>query len=275
LTLRERGYSFNVFVWHWVQQHRLLSVIALALIMVSCAGGTAWALVFRTVSSPVGLREALRMYRKEQTGKVLATLRNRMPAPGVYTYRTSGGEGLNLVGVGRSFPSSTSMIVADGACATVSWVPITQHTEATTVCNAPNGGLTLPKLVTDESIAGSTSTSTITCPSTAYLLPPDSHPGQRWGVTCGLASPAEKVDLDGQTLGQSTMDVGGHPVSVTHTRVTLTFNGAEHGTNPTDFWIVPSTGLIVRERETVGVTQGSVRYTENMETTLTGLTPED
>ena len=100
-----RGYYFHVFVWQWVQQHRLLSVIVLALVIVSCAGGTAWALVFRTVSSPVGLREALRMYRNEQTGKVLASLRNRMPAPGVYTYRTSGGESLNLVGVARSFPS--------------------------------------------------------------------------------------------------------------------------------------------------------------------------
>jgi len=262
-----------VFVWHWVQQHRLLSVIALALIIVSCAGGTAWALVFRTVSSPVGLREALRMYRREQTGKVLEALRSRLPAPGVYTYRTSGGESLNLVGVARSFPASTAMIVNDGRCATVSWVPITQHTEATTVCNAPNGALTIPRLVTDESIAGSTTTSTIDCPSTAYLLPPGARLGQRWGVTCSLANPAEKVGLVGQALGRSAMVVGGHPVSVTHARIDLTFTGAEHGTNPTDFWIVPSTGLIVRERETVGMTQGGVHYTENMETTLTGLDP--
>jgi hypothetical protein len=262
-----------VFVWQWVQQHRLLSVIALALIIVSCAGGTAWALVFRTVSSPVGLREALRMYRKEQTGKMLDSLRNRIPAPGVYTYRTRGGESLNLVGVARSFPPSTSMIVADGSCASVSWVPITQHTEETSVCNAPNGALTIPKLVTDESIAGSTTTSTITCPASTYLLPPAAHDGQRWSATCSLDSPAEKILLAGQALGPSTMTVGGHPVSVVHTRLMFTFTGSEHGTNPTDFWIVASTGLIVRERETVDVTQGGVRYTENMEATLTGLDP--
>lgn len=262
-----------MFVWHWVQQHRLLSVIVLALFMVSCAGGTAWALVFRTVSSPVGLREALRIYRREQTGKVLATLRDHLPAPGVYTYRTSGGESLNLVGVARSFPASTSMIVADGRCANVTWVPITQHTEATTVCNAPNGALTVPKLVTDESIAGSSTTSTINCPATAYLLPPGARPGQRWGVTCSLASPAENIELAGQVLGQSTMVVGGRAVSVVHTRLMFTFTGTEHGTNPTDFWIIPSSGLIVREQETVGVTQGGVRYTESMEATLTGLEP--
>ena len=80
--------------------------------------------------------------------------------------------------------------------------------------------------------------------------------------------------LAGQALGQSTMLVAGHAVSVTHTRLDFTFTGsAEHGTNPIDFWIVPSSGLIVREREFVGVTQGGVRYTENMETTLTALHP--
>ena len=262
-----------MFVWQWVQQHRLLSVLVLATLIISTAGGTAWALVFRTVSSPVGLRDALRIYRREQTEKVLTSLRNRLPAPGVYMYRTSGGEGLNLVGVARSFPSTTSMIVADGRCATVSWVPITQHTEATTVCDGTDGALTVPRLVTDESIAGTTATSTIDCPATAYLLPPAARPGQRWAVTCSLANPAEKVGLTGEALGPSTLTVGGHAVSVEHIRFTLTFTGPDHGTNPTDFWIVPSSGLIVREHETVRVNQGSVLYNEDMDATLTGLDP--
>ncbi|MGD0747823.1 MAG: hypothetical protein ABSB68_08435 [Acidimicrobiales bacterium] len=262
-----------MFVWQWVQQHRLLSVVVLVVIIVSSAGGTAWALVFRTVSSPVGLREALRIYRREQTGKALATLRSRLPAPGVYTYRTAGGEGLSLMGVQRSFPSSTSMIVADGRCATISWVPITQHTEATTLCSAADGALQVPRLVTDESIAGTTTTSTVQCPATAYLLPAAAYPGEHWAVMCSLASPAEKVALAGEALGQATMEVGGHAVTVEHTRLTLTFTGTEHGTNPTDFWVVPSSGLIVRERETVGVTQGGVRYDESMIATLTRLDP--
>ena len=262
-----------MFVWHWVQQHRLLSVLVLAVVILSSAGGTAWALVFRTVSSPVGLREALRIYRREQTDKVLASLRNRLPTSGVYTYRTSGGEGLNLVGVERSFPSTTSMIVVDGRCATVSWVPITQHTEVTTVCDGPGGALSVPRLVTDESIAGSTTTSTVDCPATAYLLPPAARPGQRWGATCSLASPAEKVPMEGEVLGWATMAVGGHRVQVEHTRFSLTFDGTEHGTNPTDFWIVPTSGLIVREQESVGMSQGGVRYNEDMDAVLAGLDP--
>jgi hypothetical protein len=262
-----------VFVWQWVQQHRLLAVLVLALVIVSSAGGTAWALVFRTVSSPVGLREALRMYRREQTGKVVATLRNRLPAPGVYTYRTTGGEGLSLMGVQRAFPSTSSMIVADGRCATVSWVPITEHTESTTVCARNDGALSVPRLVTNESIAGTTTTSTVRCPATAYLLPPATRPAERWAAGCSLTSPAEKVSLAGEALGPATMVVGGHDVSVEHTRLTLTFTGTDGGSNPTDFWIVPSSGLIVREHERVGVTQGGVRYSESMDAMLTGLDP--
>ena len=133
-----------MIVWHWVQQHRWLSVLVLAVVIVTAAGGTAWALVFRTVASPVGLRQALRVYRKEQTAKVLDSLRGHLPAPGVYTYRTSGGESLSLLGVSRGFPARTSMVVADDRCATVSWLPLVEHTETTTMCATPEAGCASP-----------------------------------------------------------------------------------------------------------------------------------
>ncbi len=143
----------------------------------------------------------------------------------------------------------------------------------TTVCDGPAGALTVPMLVTDESIAGTTTTSRISCPATAYVLPPAARPGQRWGVTCSLASPAEKVVMAGQELGPATIAVGRHTMSVDHTRLVLTFDGTDHGTNPTDFWIVPSSGLIVRERESVAMSQGGVRYNEDMVATLSRIDP--
>jgi hypothetical protein len=69
------------------------------------------------------------------------------------------------------------------------------------------------------------------------------------------------------------MSIAGHSITVEHTRVTLTFDGSQAGTNPTDFWIVPSSGLIVQEREKVSVTSGGVHYSENMLSTLTSLGP--
>ena len=262
-----------MFVWQWVQQHRVLSVLILAFVIVSAAGGTAYALVFRTVSSPVGLREALRIYRREQAEKVLQTLRNHLPSPGVYSYRTSGGESLSLPGMDRSFPPTTAMIVTGDNCATVSWVPLSEHTETTTECAGPDGGFIVPRLVTQESIAGTTTTSSVDCPARAYLLPPAATRGQKWAAVCALRSPSEKVALAGEALGASTMSVGGHSVTVEHTRFTLTYDGSQAGTNPTDFWIVPSNGLIVQEREEVDATSGGVSYSENMLATLTSLSP--
>jgi len=260
-------------VWGWVQQHRVLSVLLLAMVIVACAGGTAWALVFRTVSSPVSLRQALRTYRREQSAKILESVRNRLPAPGVYTYRTRGGEGLSLMGVGRSFPASSSMIVVDSGCATVSWVPIAQHTEETVLCRQSDGALTTPELVTEESIVGSDTRSVVRCPPTAYLLPPEPAAGGRWRATCVLAGAGEKVALEGQDLGPATAVVGGRRVPVEHTRVTLTYAGTVRGTNPTDYWLVPGSGLIVREQETVAMSQAGVEYSERMEADLAALTP--
>jgi hypothetical protein len=262
-----------MIVWNWVQEHRVLSVLILAVVIITTAGGTAWALVFRTVSSPVGLREALRVYRKEQTAKVLSSLRGHLPAPGVYTYRTSGGESLSLVGMSRGFPSRTSMVVADDRCATVSWLPLVEHTETTTICAPAGGGLRLPKLVTFESIAGSQTTSIIECPATAWLLPPNPSKGAHWNAACSLVNPKERVSMTGVSLGPSTMTIAGHSVDVDHVRVDLHFEGVQSGTNPTDFWVVPSTGLIVRERELVSADQGGVHYSETMDAVLTGLSP--
>ena len=262
-----------MIVWHWVQQHRVLSVLILAFVIISSAGGTAWALVFRTVSSPVGLREALRIYRREQAEKVLAAVRDHLPSPGVYSYRTSGGESLSIPGMDRSFPPTTSMIVTGEHCATVSWVPITQHSETITECPRPGGAFSVPRLVTHESIAGTDTTSTVDCPATAYLLPPEATAGQRWAARCALQSPAEKVTVDGVALGTSTMSIGGHAVTVEHTRLTLAFQGSETATNPTDFWMIPSSGLIVQQKEAVVASSGGVHYSETMLSTLTSLSP--
>ena len=260
-------------LWHWVQQHRVLSVLVLATVMGACAGGTAWALIFRTVSSPVTLREALRIYRREQTAKVVASVHNRLPAPGVYTYRTSGGEGLNLIGVQRGFPATTSMIVTEGRCATVTWVPIVEHAETMVLCRGPSGTLWVPKFATSESIAGTHTTSVVNCPRPAALVPTSVAVGARWRATCALAGPVERVEFDGRLVDTATTVVGGRKVPVEHVRTTLVYTGLQSGINPIDLWIDPATGIIVREWETSSIDQGGVHYREDMRAELAALVP--
>ena len=69
---------------------------------------------------------------------------------------------------------------------------------------------------------------------------------------------------------------GRAPPAALHTRLTLTFNGSEVGTNPTDYWVSPSDGLILQEREEVDLSQGTgplgaVEYREKMTVALSSM----
>jgi hypothetical protein len=74
-------------------------------------------------------------------------------------------------------------------------------------------------------------------------------------------------------VGSSTVAVGERRIAVVHVRLTFDYEGPQRGTNPTDFWIDPANGLVVREEETSSVDQGGVEYHEDMQTELTSLTP--
>ena len=264
--------------WSWIQHHRWLSIFCLAFFIVGTAGGTCWAVFFRTVSSPVTLKQALRLYRRDQSSArggmpvAVAGTSSEVLTQGVYRYQTSGGESLSIPGADRSFPAVSDMLVTRAApsCSVISWVPLAQHTENTTVCAAA-GALVATEFVTHEVIAGSTTTTVTSCPATSYLVPPVTTPA--WTAVCRQSDPSGKVVIDGRDLGPALLTVGGQSIETTHVRLTLHMSGSGTGISPVDFWISTTRGLLVRELETVGVNQQGVHYSEHMLTELTSLVP--
>ncbi|HEX4219288.1 MAG TPA: hypothetical protein VHZ02_13000, partial [Acidimicrobiales bacterium] len=225
------------------------------------------------------LRQALRLYRQGQHSGATGTSTD-LPPPGVYRYKTSGGEQLSFGGINRTFPTATDMIVDDGRCAAMKWEPLEQHTEGMVECRTEeqvlSGAISIGSAQSYEEIAGTQTTSTIKCPAGTYLLPPHPAIGKRWRTTCH--SSGQKVVFSGDVIGKSSVVIGGRKVPALHTRLTLSFSGSQSGTNPNDYWLSPQNGLILRQRETVDVSQtagplGSVRYTEQMAITLTSLVP--
>jgi hypothetical protein len=84
--------------------------------------------------------------------------------------------------------------------------------------------------------------------------------------------------FSGQVIGNALVDVGAGKEPALHTRLTLSFSGSQSGTNPNNYWVSLQNGLILRQLETVDVSQntgplGSVRYTEQMAITLDSVTP--
>lgn len=250
----------------WINHHKFLLLGAgVAVLIVAVAVGV-WFFILRSTSTPVNLRQALRLYRQDQhSGSTVDGV--GLPPPGVYRYRTSGDERLNFGGITRSFPTATNMIVTDTRCATERWEPIEEHMEGIVECRLKDGAYTLTSSLAYEEIAGTRTTTVIQCPTSAYLLPHDPHPGERWRAECHSAD--LNVAFSGTVIGTSSVDVAGRAVPAVHTRLVLTFSGSESGTNPCDYWVSPKDGLILSEREKVDVDEpsgplGSVRYTEQM-----------
>jgi hypothetical protein len=263
--------------WTWIQNHRWLSVLFLTIVVLGTAGGTCWAVFFRTVASPVSLRDALRLYRSTgAAGTSEATRGASLLVPGVYSYTTTGGESLSLPGADRSFPSESQVIVSDDskACSTMDWVPIVQHTETTVACPGPHHSIVVSDFVTHEEISNATTTSVVDCPNTMYLVPPIDVAGTHWSATCHQVNPAEPVTVTGQVLSSAPVVVGGVSVPAYHVHLVLTFSGsAESGTSPVDFWISMTKGLLLKEQEGAQISQDGVHYSETMGTLLESLTP--
>ena len=258
----------------WATHHRLwvLGIGAGVLIIAAAAG--LWYLALRSPGTQVDLRQALRLYRQGQQERDHRS--PDLPPPGVYRYRTSGEERLSLGGIDRSFPGLTQMIVDESNCATVSWAPLMEHIEGLVECPSAGDGTAMASAMTDEQIAGIRTVETVHCPMTAYLVPPDASPGQRWYATCHASDGS--VAFTGEVVGTGSVTVDRRKVPALHTRVTLFYSGKESGVNPTDYWFSMRSRLILREHETVDVGQengplGSVRYTEAMALAITSTTP--
>jgi len=258
----------------WTSDHRWWVIVPAIVILLVAAAVSFWFVVLRSVGNPVDLRDALRLYRSQGGSRGVAGA--GLPQPGVYQYRTSGGEQLSVAGIHRAFPASTNMIVTEGTCATVQWQALQQHVEQIVECSQPDGSLTLASATTTEQIATDSNTTVMVCDKETFIVPPDRHVGERWSSSCHQDHSV--VRLKGQVIGPAHVTVGTKSVAAIHTRFTLYFAGSEQGVSPTDVWIAPADGLILRQRESVSIAQasgplGSIRYSETMNVALRSLVP--
>jgi len=259
----------------WIAHHRLLTLgVGFAVLLVAVGFGV-WLFVLRSPGTQVDLREAVRQFRASQ-GADLTGSDTTLPAAGVYQYRTTGGEQLSVGGISRGFPSVTPMIVTDSGCATMTWEPLVQHMEGLVICPTAGGALVIEALPSSEVIAGTRTTTDIRCPSGTYFVPPGATRGERWRATCHAGS--EKVVLSGLVVCPSEVTVAGQRVPALHTTLSLAFSGSQKGSNPNQYWVSPQNGMILRQRETVDMAEGSgpfgpVHYSEDMTIALTALHP--
>jgi hypothetical protein len=201
---------------------------------------------------------------------------SELPAAGVYTYATSGGESLGALG-GRShrYPDISTITITHQRCGMVQqWRPLRERWDATTLCPSRRG-MELRTDVNHHEFFGIGDTREFVCDPRALYFPSRSPPGTRWTAHCKY----DGIDVvrTGSVIGLRDADVGGTPVAVLEFEVHDDISGASNGSTDRTIRVIPATGLLVGLELSTDVQNdspiGDVHYQEHYSLSLTSLVP--
>lgn len=195
-----------------------------------------------------------------------------LPSPGVYRYRTTGGEWVSLFDTRRDYSAETMRIVTRRGCGVrEEQFFLVQHIEYYDRC-----GGRLTTYGTDIAYWWTHGTQDFSCRGGTFDMAGRS-PGAREEWDC-----ADEDTRAGQTteyIADETVVVDGTARRARRVRWTTVFSGATLGGAVVDDWFDTATGLVLRERRNIGLQVGSqfvgrLNYTDVSEFTLLSLTPD-
>ncbi len=219
----------------------------------------------------VDLEEAVAEFRT--AGPAAAEAVPGLPTPGVYQYRTTGGEHISFLDYRRDYSRTTMRIVTRHGCGVreEQWF-LVQHREYYDRC--PGGELA--GYGTDIAYWWTHGTQDFQCDPGGSLDMTGHRDGDQ--VTWHCQDEDTRAGQVTERLGVEEVVVDGRPVQARHTRWTTTFGGATSGTAVVDDWFHPATGLVLREKRQIGLRVGSpfvgtIGYIDNSDFTVLSLDP--
>jgi hypothetical protein len=273
----------------------------LAAVVVLVVVGTAALVAYlflRESTTPVDVNEAVSDFRREESSIAAATTAavdttavdttaapttstaphpgSEVPAAGVYTYETTGGESLDALG-GRShrYPDVSTITVVHDRCGWVQrWRPLRERWDASTFCPSRRG-MEITVDSNHHEFFGIADNREFVCQPGALYFPSRTNRGRTWTARCTF----EGIDVvrNGTIVGTRQVDVGGALVTVLEFEVHDDITGASNGSTDRTIRVVPDTGLLVELELTTDVQNdspiGDVHYQEHYELELTSLEP--
>ncbi len=264
----------------WATRRRWPWVVGIVIVLVGVGVAAVW--LTASHARQVTLREA---EARSGSGGNGAPTAGR-PAPGVYSYSSSGTERLSLPPLSQTEgPTMPGTVTLKGPDCWVFRIDYsTHHWQTWHYCQHgadlweaggqswqlwPVGPLDV------------TNTTSFTCDAGSMALPGQGSASQAWVSRCsGVNTSVKGTTVSAgpyRLIGTTTLSVGGVRVRVAHFRRTRADSGAQVGTERADVWIDPRTGLPVRLEQHLRVTTstmfGTSTYTQNGVLVLTSLVP--
>jgi hypothetical protein len=200
-----------------------------------------------------------------------------LPAEGVYTYRTTGGERISLGGAHHDYPPETTGTVTHiGGCRwRIENDVIKEHTDVRTFCSGSKD-LFQEEQARWVTFYGKREGEDITF--TPHQLVNDvAETAGAKATSRGSDPQGDGVQVTRTYLGRVPIDIGGTTISSVRVHLTGTSSGSSYGTFVDDLWLDPVTGLTLRWDRSVdshsNAFGANVHYTENASFVLESLTP--
>lgn len=173
-----------------------------------------------------------------------------LPAPGVYRYRTTGGERISFLDYKRSYSATTVRIVTRHGCGVREEQRfLVQHVEYYDRC-----GDSLVGYGTDIAYWWTHGTQDFRCESGSF----DGRAMRAGEVSAWECSDEDtRAEQTTTYLADEEVVVGGRTMPSRHTRWVTKFSGATVGSAVVDDWFDPATGLVLREERNIGLKVGS------------------
>jgi hypothetical protein len=173
-----------------------------------------------------------------------------LPEPGVYRYRTTGGERVSFLDHHRSYSPTTVRIVTRRGCGVREEQRfLVQHLEYYDRC-----GDRLVSYGTDIAYWWTHGTQDFRCDGGSF----DGRamrPGEESDWHC--ADEDTRADQTTTYVGDETVVVDGRELLARHTKWSTQFSGATQGSAVVDDWFDATTGLVLREERNIGLKVGS------------------
>jgi len=263
-------------------RRRTITAAWIAVAVVLVAGGVVvWQVRYRTDTAvtPIDIDVVVSLFQEQPAAAVAAGDRDAsaLPAVGVYSYATTGGDEVDaLGGASHQYPSQSTVTVTNTGCGVRQrWVAAEERWDEFATCvDTASGGVSLTDVTTFHRFFGADERESYTCEGEPR--PIGAPAGTTWVTTCTKTSGDDVQTWRGTVVGAETLTVDRQVVAVDHVVVAITDDERENAQR-TETWYLAGTDLVVRRlvdnRTTNGSPIGDVHYVEHAEIMLSSLIP--
>ncbi len=201
-----------------------------------------------------------------------------VPAPGVYAYRTTGGESVSMFGAKHDYPERSFATVRkiDGCGWEHRLEVIAEHVDIRGYCG--EGGV-LRQLFYETHITflGKREVRSMPCEPVINLHRREIAAGDAQNVSCSDGA-GSQARMTRTFHGTVPITIGGEKVEAFKVTIAARMSGNTKGTSRNTLWVEPTTGLTLRwdrTTDTLAKAYGAtVRYKENASFVLEALAPQ-